>query len=83
MRPGFGAGLEAYLHEQNTILTRRRIRDLVAESLDRWEKRIEVDRVDVNEVANDPGQVRVDILYRLRRTGTVQQIGMTLQLNGA
>lgn len=83
MRPGFGAGLEAYLHEQNTILTRRRIRDLVAESLDRWEKRIEVDRLDVNEVADDPGQVRVDILYRLRRTGTVQQIGMTLQLNSA
>jgi phage baseplate assembly protein W len=82
MRPSFGAGLENFVHEQNTILTRRRIHDLIVESLDTWEKRIQIDRVEVNEVADDPGQIRVEILYRLRRTGAAQQLGMTLQLDG-
>jgi phage baseplate assembly protein W len=81
MRPDFGAGLEDFLHEQNSLLTRRRIRDLVVECLGRWEKRIQLDRVEVSEVLGDPGLMRVDILYRLRRTGVAQQLGMTLQLN--
>ena len=80
MRPDFGAGLEDYLHEQNSLITQRRIRDLVVESLGRWEKRIQLDRVEVNEVDDDPGLMRVDISYRLRRTGVAQQLGMTLQL---
>ena len=80
MRPTFGAGLEEYVHESNTLTTRRRIRDLVATSLESWERRIEVDRVDVDEVTGQPGKVRVEIAYRLRRTGAPQQAGLTMRL---
>jgi phage baseplate assembly protein W len=80
MRPEFGGGLEDFLHEPNTIVTRRRIHDTVAAALARWEPRIIVDRVDVLEVVGEPAQIRVELGYRLRRTGQQQQLGMTLEL---
>jgi uncharacterized protein len=80
MRPEFGAGLESFLHEPNTILTRRRIRDLVAASIERWEPRVLLDRVDVSEVDDQPTHIRVEVLYRIRRTGVAQQLGLTINL---
>ena len=80
MRPNWGAGLENFLHEPNTLTTHRRIRDLVASSLSRWETRILVDDIAVAAPADQPGQVRVEIAYRLRRTGVSQRLGLTLDL---
>lgn len=80
--PEFGAGLEDFVNEQNTLTTRRRIRDLVTESLELWEPRIQVDRVDVWEDAERPTHVRVAIVYRLRRTGAAQQLGLSMNLEG-
>ena len=80
MRPDFGGGLDTLLHEPNTLATRRRIRDLVQETLERWERRILLDRVEAWEVEGDAGQVRVEITYRLARTGAPAQMGLTLQL---
>ncbi|NTX06647.1 GPW/gp25 family protein [Myxococcus sp. CA051A] len=80
MRPEFGAGLEEFVGEANVLATRRRIRDLVVDSLARWEPRIDVERVDVLEVDGAPAHARVELVYRLRRTGTVQGLGLTLDL---
>jgi phage baseplate assembly protein W len=80
MRPEFGAGLENFLHEPNTLTTRRRIRDLISTSLQRWEQRILVDRIEVWEVPEQPTHVRVVIAYRLRRTGVARQMGVTIEL---
>lgn len=80
MRPAFGAGLDALLHEPNTVTTRRRIRDLITQSLVRWEQRILLDRVDVDERPDRPSEVRVEIVYRLKRTGAAQQFGLTMEL---
>jgi uncharacterized protein len=80
MRPFFGAGLDQYLHEQNTLTTRRRIRDLVAESLARWEPRITVERIEVRETPEQATRLRVEIHYRLRRTGVAQLMGLTMDL---
>jgi phage baseplate assembly protein W len=80
MRPGYGAGLENFLHESNTLTTHRRIRDLVATSLARWEQRILVDDIAVFAPNGQPGQVRVEIAYRLRRTGAASRLGLTLDL---
>lgn len=79
MRPTFGAGLQRFLHEPGTLVTRRRIRDAIAESLDLWEPRILVDRIDVWENEERPDAVRVEIVYRLKRTG--QALSMTLTMN--
>jgi Bacteriophage baseplate protein W len=80
MRPDFGAGLEDFVHEPNTITTRRRVRDAVSDALERWEPRIVVDRVEVWEVEGRPGALRVEIGYRLRRTGAARQLGVVLEL---
>ena len=82
MRPGFGGGLALFLHQPNTLTTRRKIRNLITESLERWETRILLDRVDVWEIEERPDTLRVEIVYRLRRTSQAQQIGITLELEG-
>lgn len=79
MHPDFGAGLERMLHEPNTLETRRQIRDLLADSLGRWEPRALIDRIDVEEVPGAPADLRVEIAYRLLRTGAPQQLGVTLR----
>ncbi len=73
LHPTFGAGLKDMLHEPNTLGTRRRIRDLVQKSVNRWERRIILDAVDVWEIALRPDAVRVELAYRIRRTGGAQQ----------
>ncbi len=82
MRPAFGGGLERYLHEPNTLTTRRQIRDLITDSLRRWEPRLVLDRVDVWEGEERPDTVRVEIVYRLRLTNQAQHMGITLELEG-
>ena len=78
MRPWFGAGLSRFLHQSNTLEIRQQIQDLVIETLDRWEKRIVVDRVEVYE-DKTPDSVRIEIAYRIKRTGT--QAAMMLKMN--
>jgi phage baseplate assembly protein W len=80
LHPGFGAGLEDLLHEPNTLATRRRIRDLITASVARWEPRIVVDQVEVWELPDRPDAVRVELAYRLRRTGAAQQFHFDLAL---
>jgi uncharacterized protein len=80
MRPQFGAGLELMLHEPNTLTTRREIRDRVQSALERWERRILLDRVEVWEVDGEPTHVRVEIAYRLARSGEPATLGLTMQL---
>ena len=82
MRPEFGGGLDQLLHEPNTIATRRRMRDLVQAALVRWEKRILLDGVEVWEVPGEPSQVRVEIAYRLARTGAPGALNVNVQLEG-
>lgn len=81
MRPEFGAGLEDLLHEPNTLATRARIRDLVAESLERWERRVVLDRLDVRDVPEHPSHIRIEIGYRIRRTGRPHHVGVTVELS--
>ena len=80
MRPAWGVGLENYLHEPNTVTTQRRIRDSIVDALNQSEKRILLDDVSVSAVENEPAQVRIEILYRLRRTGAARRTGLTMDL---
>jgi phage baseplate assembly protein W len=80
MRPGFGAGLSEFLGEPDTITTRRRIFDRVNEAIAKWEPRVDVNRVDVDDLPDRPGWLRVDIGYRLKRTGQIMTLGVNLEL---
>ncbi len=68
MRPRFGAGLEALLHEPNTLTTRARAHDAITAALKAYEPRILLDRVDVDASA-DGREMLVTIAYRLAMTG--------------
>jgi Bacteriophage baseplate protein W len=80
MRPGFGAGLTEFLGEPDTIATRRRIYDRVNDTVTRWEPRVEVDRIEVTDLPGRPGWLRVELGYRLRRTGQIMTLGVNLEL---
>lgn len=80
MRPTFGAGLTDFLGEPDTLATRGRVYDRVIESINRWEPRVDVDRVEVNDLPGRPGSLHIQIGYRLRRTGEVMTLGVTLEL---
>jgi phage baseplate assembly protein W len=80
MRPDLGAGLTNFLGEPDTVTTRRRVYDRVIDTIARWEPRVEVDRVDVDDIPGRPGWLRIEISYRLRRTGDVSRLGVNLEL---
>ena len=79
MRPRFGAGLQNFLDEGNTIAVRRQIQTVIADNLRSYETRIVVDRVDVDPVDGAPSEIHVQIHYRLLRTNAAQQVGITMQ----
>ena len=79
MRPRFGAGLDNFRDESDTLAVRRRIQVAIINMLNTYEPRITVDRVDVDSVPNAPTEIHIQIHYRLLRTGQSQQIGATLQ----
>jgi uncharacterized protein len=78
MRPRFGAGLQDFLDLANSITVRRQIHDAISNALNAYEPRITVARVDVDPIENAPAQLRVQIFYRMVRTGAMQSIALTL-----
>jgi phage baseplate assembly protein W len=79
MQQYFGAGLQNFLNEGNTVVMRRRIQTAISNSLQTYEARIAVDTVEVETVADAPSQIHVRIYYRLLRTNAPQQIGVTMK----
>jgi phage baseplate assembly protein W len=78
MRPRFGAGLDNFRDENNTLAVRRRIQLDITNTLQAYEPRIALDRIDVDPVADAPGEIHIRIHYRLVRTGQAQTMGATL-----
>ena len=82
MHPRFGAGLENFLHQPNDLGTRQAIHDAIVDTLAIYEPRATVERVAVDDVAEQPGHLRIEIVYRLHRSGQFQQMGITLEMEG-
>ncbi len=80
MHPEFGAGLQDFVHEENTLVTRRRIHERIVASLEQWETRLELDRVTVTADDDEPSHLRIDIAYRIRRTGAAKTMRASVQV---
>lgn len=80
MHPDFGAGLTNFLGQSNTLQTHTRICTAIRQTLSKYEERIILDDVNTQTVPDQPSHLRVLISYRIRRTGTTQQIGFRLAL---
>lgn len=79
MRPNYGAGLQNFVGQPDTTATRKRLQDHVRSALETWEPRIRVDEVEVSD-DDRPGWLRVEIRFRIRRTGVPRRLGLTLAL---
>jgi len=79
MSPLFGAGLQNFLDEGNTIAVRRQIQSAITSALQQYENRITVDAVDVTTIDRAPGEIHVQIHYRELRTNASKQFGVSMQ----
>lgn len=71
MRPNFGCGIHELVFASLDSTTMARIRSVVQEALGRFEARIDVLEVTVDENASTEGQLLVEIEYRVRKTNQI------------
>jgi len=78
--PTFGAGLQQYLFEPNTVATQRQIQDRITKALQLWEPRILVTQVDVQQDPSDCQAAIASIAYKLVATQVQQTVNISVQL---
>ena len=78
--PQFGGTLHRFLFEPNTVVTRQRIQDQIATSLARWEPRVAVQSITVDEDPADPQAAVATITYRLVATQVLERVSLTVSL---
>ena len=79
--PGFGAGLQVYLFEPNTVATRFQIQDRITRALQLWEPRVSVTEVDVVQDPSDPQAAIATITYKLVSTQITGSVSLSVQLS--
>ena len=77
----FGAGLARFLFEPNTVATHTRMQDAIRRALDRWERRIQVEDIDVAAHPADPETAVATITYRLVATAALERISLSIPLS--
>jgi phage baseplate assembly protein W len=78
--PNFGAGLQRYLFEPNTVATRFQIEDRITKSLQLWEPRISLTDVTVEQDPSDAQAAIVSIEYKLVATQMKERINVSVKL---
>jgi uncharacterized protein len=71
MRPDFGAGLLRLAFEPLGSATASLVQQAVTQALTRFEPRIDVLSVNVATDPTAPGQLEIDLSYRVRRTDAI------------
>lgn len=79
--PDFGAGLARFLFEPNTVATHTRMQDAIRRALDRWERRIQVEAIDIAAHPGDPETAVATITYRLVATAALERISLSIPLS--
>jgi phage baseplate assembly protein W len=82
MLPDFGAGLGRFLSEPNTVATRRAIGERIMRALARWEPRINVVSVVVDEDPDDPRGAVATVTWRLVATRAVERVSLNVPVGG-
>jgi phage baseplate assembly protein W len=77
----FGGGAGRFLFEPNTVGTRRRVQERIEDSLRRWEPRIALQNVSVDEDPDDPQSAIATIRYQLVANRASEQVSVRVQLS--
>lgn len=80
MRPQFGAGLLNFVHQPNNETTRNVMATLVRKSIEQWETRVKVDKVEVTPDPTSLSKVQIVIRYQLRHVGQPLQLSLGIDL---
>ena len=80
MRPGFGCGAHELVFEHTDASLTGKARFYVRNALDRWEPRIEVEKVDA---MIEGLKLMVEVHYRVRRTNRRDNVVYPYYLQGA
>lgn len=81
--PDFGAGLGRFLFEPNNAATHARLQDAITRALARWERRIDVEAVDVVRDGSAQDAALATITYRLVATAVRERLNLTIPLSGS
>ena len=68
MVPTYGCDLHRFVFAELTTGIMSEIREMVATAIRRWEARIDVIAIHVTPDAKEPGMIRIEIDYSVRRT---------------
>ena len=68
MRPDFGAGSEDFVFESNSSVTRATLANAIKKALVKWEPRIDVQAIRVDQGTDSDSQVLISIDYTIRTT---------------
>jgi phage baseplate assembly protein W len=81
--PEFGAGLGRFLFEPNNSGTHARMQDAIVRALASWERRIEVESVDIAADRADAEIAQATITYRLVATAARERISLNIPIAAA
>ena len=82
MLPEFGGGLGLFLFEPNTVTTRHLIKERIQKALARWEPRIQVEAVVVEEDPADTQGAVATVTYKLIATQSRERVSLGVTLAG-
>jgi phage baseplate assembly protein W len=81
--PDFGAGLGRFLFEPNNAATHARMQDAILRALATWERRIQVESVDIARDTRDGELALATITYRLVATDARERISLNIPIAAA
>ena len=81
-RSTFGAGLDTFLFEPNTTMTRRQLEDRITRALTAWEPRISLESVDVDEDPADPSAAIATVTFRIVASQSLERVTASISLAG-
>lgn len=79
-RRTFGAGITDFIHQNNNLTTRTMLANVVRKAVQQWETRVIVESVDVLPDQQQLATVHIIIRYRMRHTGQMNQLTLSLDL---
>lgn len=81
-RPAFGAGLRRFLFEPNTPATRHAVAEEIETAIRRWEPRVSLESVSVQEDPDDGRAAIASVVFRLVATQKVERVTLSVSLGG-
>ncbi|MCP3849972.1 MAG: GPW/gp25 family protein [Gammaproteobacteria bacterium] len=79
MRPEFGAGLQTFIHQPNSLSTRQIIASTITTAINRWEPRVILETVNVIPDSDDFSRINIELHYQSLQNNN--QYSLQFQMN--